>query len=95
MAEETAVNDQVTDAVTQANVKVLAEAPAVAVANLFQAASHATGILLENATNAQNQSAITAQAVTTASVAFLLNGLGENTADPVAPREATKDKKKD
>lgn len=95
MAEETAVNDQVTDATTQANVKVLAEAPAVAVANLYTAASHATGILLENATSAQSQSAMTSHAVTTASVAFLLNGVGADAADLVAKADGSKETKKD
>uniref|UniRef100_UPI0009BAF0F2 RebB family R body protein n=1 Tax=Chromobacterium subtsugae TaxID=251747 RepID=UPI0009BAF0F2 len=36
MANNTAVNDQITDAVTQTNVKVLAEAPAMAMGSLFQ-----------------------------------------------------------
>lgn len=47
------VNSQVTDAVTQANVKVLGEAPAEAVGMSFQALSHATGLAMENATATQ------------------------------------------
>lgn len=47
------VNGQVTDAVTQVNVKVLGEAPAQAVGMSFQALSHATGLAMENATAAQ------------------------------------------
>ena len=41
MAFPTAVNDQITDSVTQANVKVLGDAPAVAMGNLFQATAQA------------------------------------------------------
>ena len=37
MAFPTAVNDQITDSVTQANVKVLSDAPAMAMGNLYQA----------------------------------------------------------
>lgn len=55
MAFPTAVNDQVTDAVTQSNVKVIGEAPAVALGNLYQAMAHSTGILFENAVSAQQQ----------------------------------------
>ena len=47
------VNSQITDAVTQANVKVLGEAPAEAVGISFQALSHATGLAMENATSTQ------------------------------------------
>ncbi len=65
MAEPTLVNGQVTDAVTQANVKVLAEAPAMAMGSLYQALAHSTGILFENTVAAQQQVAITAQAATT------------------------------
>lgn len=65
---DTKVNDQITDAVTQANVKVLGEAPAVAMGNLYQAMAHSTGILFQNAVSAQNQQNILAQAATTQGV---------------------------
>lgn len=39
MAFPTAVNDQITDAVTQANVKVVGESPAMAIGNLYQTIS--------------------------------------------------------
>jgi hypothetical protein len=64
MAFPTAVNDQITDAVTQSNVKILGDAPAMAMAAIFQSLSHSTGILFENATSAQQQLAISAQAAT-------------------------------
>ncbi|GHB31823.1 Killing trait [Pseudovibrio sp. W64] len=52
MAEDT-VNAQVTDAVTQTNVKVVGEAPSQAIANLYQVVSNATGLSVQNATHAQ------------------------------------------
>lgn len=62
MAFPTAVNDQVTDAVTQSNVKVIGEAPAMAMGTLFQSLSHSTGVLFENAISAQQQQNTLAQA---------------------------------
>ena len=47
------VNSQVTDAVTQTNVKLVAEAPAEAVAVSTQAMAHATSLAMENASQAQ------------------------------------------
>jgi hypothetical protein len=64
MAIPTAVNGQITDAVTQSNVKVLGDAPAYAMGAIFQSLAHSTGILYENATSAQQQLAISAQAAT-------------------------------
>lgn len=71
MAFPTAVNSQITDAVTQSNVEVLASAPAVAVGNLYQATAQALGNAAHNATTAIQQSAVTAQAATTMGVATL------------------------
>ena len=64
----TVVNEQITDAVTQTNVKVVAEAPAVALGNVYQTAAHSTGIMFENAVNNQNQQNILSQAATTQGV---------------------------
>ena len=47
------VNAQITDAVTQTNVKVLGEAPAEAVALATQALAHSVGLAMENATQTQ------------------------------------------
>jgi len=49
------VSPQITDAVTQANVKVIGEAPAMAMGTIYQTMAHSTGILFENAVNAQQQ----------------------------------------
>jgi hypothetical protein len=64
MAIPTPLNGQITDAVTQANVKVVAEAPAMAMGAIYQSLAHSTGILYENATSSQQQLAIAAQAAT-------------------------------
>ena len=64
MAIPTAVNGQITDAVTQANVKVVGDAPAMAMGAIYQSLAHSTGILYENATGSQQQLAIAAQAAT-------------------------------
>jgi hypothetical protein len=71
MAYPTSVNSQITDAVTQANVKVLGDAPAMAMGNLYQATAQALANAAHNATTAQQQAAITAQAATTMGVATL------------------------
>ncbi|MCS3528675.1 RebB family R body protein [Chryseobacterium sp. JUb7] len=62
------VNEQITDAVTQSNVKVVAESPAMALSNVYQTAAHSTGIMFENAVNTQNQQNILGQAATTQGV---------------------------
>ena len=71
MADNTAVNSQITDSVTQVNTKVLGDAPAIAMGNLFQATAQALGLAALNATNAQQQSNMTAQASTTMGVTTL------------------------
>lgn len=71
MAYPTSVNDQITDSVTQANVKVLGDAPAMALGSLFQATSQALGNAAHNTTVAQQQTGVTAQAATTMGVATL------------------------
>jgi len=71
MANPTAVNGQITDSVTQANVQVLGDAPATAMGGLFQATDQALSNAAHNAANAQQQSYVTAQAATTAGVAML------------------------
>ncbi len=72
MAFPTAVNSQITDAITQANVKVLGDAPAQAMGSVFQAMAHSIGIIFENAANQQQQNFTLSQAVTTRCVQVLL-----------------------
>lgn len=71
MAFPTAVNDQITDSITQANTKVLGDAPAIAVGNLYQATAQALSNAAHNAANAQQQASITAQAALTQGIATL------------------------
>lgn len=71
MAFPTSVNDQITDSVSQANVNVLADAPAIAMGNLYQATAQALANAAQNATNQQQQNYVTAQAATTRGVATL------------------------
>lgn len=72
MAFPTHVNTQITDAITQANVKVLGDAPAMAMGNLYQAAAQALANAAHNATTAQQQNNVLAQAVTARCVQVLL-----------------------
>ncbi len=58
------VNPAITDAVTQVNVKVVGEAPAMAMGSLYQAQSHSLSILFENAVQQQSQAAIQSQTST-------------------------------
>lgn len=53
MADNTPVNSQITDAVTQTNVKVLGEAPAQALAALYQTMAHSISLSMQNAMQAQ------------------------------------------
>jgi hypothetical protein len=71
MAFPTSVNSQITDSVSQANVQVLGVAPAVALGHLFQATAQALSNAAQNATMAQQQMYVTAQAVTAAGVALI------------------------
>ncbi|MFD2568940.1 RebB family R body protein [Pseudotenacibaculum haliotis] len=74
MAFPTAVNDQVTDSVTQANVETLCSAPAMAMGSLFQTSAHSLSLAFENAvTNQQQQNTIN-DASTTNCIALLLDG---------------------
>ena len=52
------VNAAITDAVTQTNVKVVGEAPAMATGSLYQAQSHSLSVLFENAVQQQSQAAV-------------------------------------
>ncbi len=49
-----ASNELITDAITQANLKVLGEAPAMAMATVYQAGAHSIGLALENSVATQD-----------------------------------------
>jgi copper homeostasis protein CutC len=84
MAFPTAVNDQITDSITQANVSVEGESPATAMGNLMLATAQALANAAHNATNSQQQAYITAQAATTMGVTTLLTGTGPKGAAKVS-----------
>ncbi|AJK50282.1 RebB family R body protein [Burkholderia plantarii] len=71
MAFPTTVNDQITDSVTQSNVQVLGVAASIAMGNLYQATAQALANAAHNATMAQQQMYVTAQAATTMGVSLL------------------------
>ena len=72
------VNGAITDAVTQTNVKIVGEAPAMAMAMLYQATAQALANAAHNATAAQQNANIVAHTATVQGVAMLL-GLGAAT----------------
>lgn len=71
MAADTAVNAQITDSVTQANVKTLGDSPALSLSNLYQMISQSLGLAAQNAVTSQQQTNIIHQAATTQGVSLL------------------------
>ena len=67
------VNPQITDAITQTNVKVLGEAPAIAMGNLYQTVGNSWAMAAGKAVYAQQQANVTYQAASTVGVAKLLS----------------------
>lgn len=58
------VNEQITDAITQTNTKVVAEAPAQSMAMVYQMFAHAVGTSMQNLTVAQQNMQTIASAAT-------------------------------
>jgi hypothetical protein len=71
MADPTLVNGQITDSVTQANVKVLGDAPAHALATVFQVAGNVAGLSMQNAVALQQSRSTIGTSVTTQGVNLL------------------------
>lgn len=71
MAIPTPVNGQITDAVTQSNLTVLGQAPAMALSSMLQVSAQAFAMMMQNAANAQQQLNIAAQAATTQGAAVV------------------------
>jgi hypothetical protein len=76
MADSTPVNSQITDAVTQANVKVLGEAPAQSMALIYQTMAHSISLAMENAQQAQGGLQQIGNAVTSSAITMILNAVG-------------------
>jgi hypothetical protein len=75
MALDTPVNAQVTDAVTQTNVKVVAEAPAQSMALVYQSMAHSISLAMQNAQQAQGGLQQIGNAVTSSAVTMILNAV--------------------
>ncbi|MDD9945030.1 MAG: RebB family R body protein [Myxococcales bacterium] len=65
------VNPQVTDAVTQTNTKVLAEAPAMGVALVYQMFAQSVGLSIQNATSNQHNMQTVAGAATAKAIEMI------------------------
>lgn len=65
------VSPVITDAVTQANVKVLGDSPALSLSNLYQTMSQSLSLSAQNAVTAQQQSNVVHQTSTTQGVSLL------------------------
>ncbi|NVJ96519.1 MAG: RebB family R body protein [Alphaproteobacteria bacterium] len=73
------VNSQITDAVTQANVAVVGQSPAMAVGALNQALASSMSLVFANAVAAQQNMNVMAQAATTAGVTTIYSAAGSQT----------------
>jgi killing trait domain-containing protein len=67
------VNPIITDAVTQTNVEVLANAPSMAMGSLYQTIGNSVAMAAANAVYAQQQANVTYQSASTMDVKELLS----------------------
>ena len=72
MAEVTTVNSQITDAITQANVTTLGNAPAQAIAILYTPVSQALALSAANAVTQQQHANMLMDAVMARAVALIV-----------------------
>lgn len=70
------VNPQVTDAVTQVNVKVLAESPAQAMGLVYQSMAHSMSLAMQNSMHAQGGLQQIGNAVTSTACKMILEVSG-------------------
>jgi hypothetical protein len=82
----TVVNPQITDSVTQANTKVVGDAPSIAIGSLYQQTAQALANAAHNATTAQQQNYATLQASTTQGV-MTIYSIDEETTGVTASME--------
>ena len=85
MAAVTSVNSQITDAITQANVKVLGDAPAQAMGNVYQTFAQSVGVAMQNAVSNQHSNNTIDTTVVTQGVNMLY------TLDTAASSKATQE----
>ena len=67
------VNPMITDAVTQSNVEVLANAPSMAMGSLYQTIGNSVAMAAANAVYAQQQANVTYQSASTMGIKELLS----------------------
>jgi Killing trait len=67
------VNPQVTDAITETNVTVVGEAPAMGLGSLYQTLSNSVSMAAANAVFSQQQANVEYQAASTHGVSHLLS----------------------
>ena len=73
MANDTPVNSQITDAVTQSNLTVLGTAPAQSMATVYQMLAQSVGVSMQNAVaNQQNMNTIDS-AIVSQGISLLFN----------------------
>jgi hypothetical protein len=68
MSDPTSVNRQIIDSVTQPNVKVIGEAPAIAIGSLYQAIANSISVAIQDAVYAQQQANMVALAATSQAI---------------------------
>ena len=73
---DTTVNSQITDAVTQNNVKVVGEAPAQAMGVVYQSMAHSVSLSMQNAQQAQGGLQQIGNAVTSSAITMILGAAG-------------------
>lgn len=73
MADNTPVNSQITDAVTQTNVKVLGEAPAQAMGMVYQTMAHSISLSMQNSMQTQGGLQQIGNAVTSTACRLILD----------------------
>jgi hypothetical protein len=71
MADPTLVNGQITDSITQANVKVLGDAPAHSLGMVYQVGGNVAGLSMQNAVSHQQSKSMLGSAATTQGVNLL------------------------
>ena len=72
MAQLQEVSPAITDAVTESNLSVLGESPAMALGSLYQTIGNSVAMAAANAVYAQQQANVTFQAATTLAVKKLM-----------------------
>lgn len=82
MTQPEPVNGAIVDAVTIANTKVLAEAPAMAMGSLYQTIGNSVAMAAANAVYAQQQANVTYQAASTLGVTKLYSAIAEANSGP-------------